>query len=150
MQKDLSTKSKLCLLLLVVGMVPMFTNCDNDNENTPSKLIVGRWQLIQQPGLHLRDSNYYLEFHSNGTYIEDFRNNVRKGDYNIKKNWSYNEESKKYKGVIIIKRYKLNDSPEDTLLRNFIVDKDEMRLWYDIPDGWIPFISNVQKFVRVK
>ena len=97
MQKDLSTKSKLCLLLLVVGMVTIFTNCDNDNENTPSKLIVGSWQLIQQPGLHLRDSNYYLEFHSNGTYIEDFRNNVRKGDYNIKKNWSYNEESKKYK-----------------------------------------------------
>ena len=91
LRTDLKIISMLCLLLMAVGMMAIFISCEDENENNPSKLIVGMWQLYEWPGLGGGKNFpvYIIDFHADGTIIEVYNDSESKGTYTLDKDWSY-------------------------------------------------------------
>ena len=104
MQKNLTTKSMLCLLLMMVGMVTGLTCCDKDDseEKEPPTILIGTWKLVKQ-GPQTVDYDQFLEFRKNGTFIMTNYNNSGldiEYPYKLEDDWSYYEKEQYYRGRI--------------------------------------------------
>ncbi|MBR1401847.1 MAG: hypothetical protein IJ604_02740 [Prevotella sp.] len=146
----MKTRNVLTILLLLSISIG-FAGCGDDKEdnaNTPSEMLVGKWKLVKIAGGIPADDSFLI-LNANGTFSKDDYDQrkecrvIVEGNYELLEDWTYDESTNHYTTVI-----QLGDS--STFLYYCALKEKEMILVLKLPGEWESFADPRQFYIKVE
>ena len=120
----------------------------------PSSALLGKWQLINQPGLDLTNRIEILELTDSMFYYESVNSNLTAmGEFLIPEEWiMYNKSLQSYEGEAYAIKMNKQTAKNDTLLYHvyFGQSTDTLKLFPDYAKGMTSVVSAWKTYCRMK
>ena len=120
----------------------------------PSSALLGKWQLINQPGRELTNHIEILELTDSMFYYESVNSNLTAmGEFLIPEEWiMYNKSLQSYEGEAYAIKMNKQTAKNDTLLYHvyFRQDADTLTLFPDYAKGMTAVVSAWKTYYRMK
>ena len=135
-----------------VDVIP--TEGQDSTLRIPSSALLGKWQLINQPGLDLTNRIEILELTDSMFYYESVNSNLTAmGEFLIPEEWiMYNESLQSYEGEAYAIKMNKQTAKNDTLLYHvyFGQSTDTLKLFPDYAKGMTSVVSAWKTYCRME